>query len=191
MRRRIEACTGTGFELRRGQELSIVDLEGEQVADLYCIALGSPTEWLSSGRSFDYNGTLYLTKGHVLYSNASRPLLTIVADDVGRHDFHYAPCSREMFRIQYGEEEHPNCLDNLAAALRPHGVEADAIATPFNVFMNAEVTATGELVIRPPRSRAGDAVRFRAELDLAVAVSACSAPTCNNGHCGPMAVEIT
>ena len=73
MKRRVEARTGFGFELRRGQALRIVDLEGEQVADLYCVALGDPGERLSSGRSFDYNGTLYLTTGHVLYSNASRP----------------------------------------------------------------------------------------------------------------------
>ena len=50
----------------------------------------------------DYNSTIYLTTGHVLYSNRSSKMLTIIRDDVGRHDFLFAPCSPEMFQALYG-----------------------------------------------------------------------------------------
>jgi Domain of unknown function (DUF1989) len=62
----------------------------------------------------------HVQKGHgsVLYSRRSRPLMTIVEDDVGTHDFLYAPCSPKMFEIGYGvSTPHPNCLENLTASL--------------------------------------------------------------------------
>jgi uncharacterized protein YcgI (DUF1989 family) len=57
-------------------------------------------EWLSSGRTIDYASTIYLTTGHVLYSNRNRPMFTILADDVGQHDFLQTPCSPETFAIR-------------------------------------------------------------------------------------------
>ncbi|WP_144445862.1 hypothetical protein [Inquilinus limosus] len=47
------------------------------------------------------------------------------------------------------------------------------------------------LPAHPPRSRIGDAIVLRAEMDLAVAVSSCPASTCNGGAPPrPLAVEI-
>ena len=191
MLHRVEVRSARCFELGSGSLLRVIDPEGGQVADLWACVGGDCDEWLSSGRTLDYNGTLRLTKGHVLYSNRSRPMFTIAEDDVGRHDFLYAPCSQEMFRMQYGvEDDHPNCLDNLAHALERQGVTADRIATPFNVFMNVEVAADGRLDVRPPRSGPGDALTLRAEMDLVVGVAACSAVLCNGGHCSPIDVEV-
>ena len=42
---------------------------------------------LSNGRTFDYEETVALTAGNMLWSNRSSPLLSIVRDDVGTHDF--------------------------------------------------------------------------------------------------------
>src|SRR5216110_1561444 len=91
--------TGTAFELRVGQQLRVIDLEGEQVADFMAFNRVDKSEWLSSGRSIDYANRIYLTKGDLLYTNRSRPMLTIVEDDVGRHDFLLTPCSPETFQI--------------------------------------------------------------------------------------------
>jgi len=184
--------TGTRLLLKTGQCLRVIDPEGEQVADLVAFAYLDLTEWLSNGRTFDYNGTIYLTQGHVLYSSRSRPMLTILADDVGRHDFLFAPCSQEMFQLQYGiTDPHPNCLDNLAQALQADGVQSHMIPTPFNIFMNVEIAPNGALHIHPPRSRAGDSITLRAEMDLLVAVAACSAATCNSGRCKPVDLEVS
>jgi hypothetical protein len=56
--------------------------------------------------------------------------------------------------------------------------------------MNIEILSDGKIEIRPPLSKAGDYIEFRAEMDLAVAVSACSALVCNNYSCGPIGIEI-
>src|SRR5215213_11356419 len=104
----LEPQTGTGFLLKRGQLLKITDPQGEQVSDLTAFAQSDQSEWLSSGRSIDYANTIYLTTGHLLYSNRSSPMFTIMADDVGRHDFLLTPCSRETFEIIYqNTEPHP------------------------------------------------------------------------------------
>lgn len=188
---RLEPQTGTAFELRAGQSLRVIDLEGEQVADLTAFARSDSSEWLSSGRSIDYANTIYLTRGHILYSNRSRPMFTIMEDEVGRHDFLLTPCSRETFEIIYkSTQPHPNCFENLWRNLAEFGIAPDAIPTTFNIFMNVEIGSNGSLNILPPRSKAGESVTLRAEQDLIVGLTACSAELSNNGSFKPIGYEI-
>jgi len=180
--------SGTAFVLERGAILTIVDPEGEQVADLVVFAADDPREALSNGRTFDYESTITLTAGNRLWSNRSRPLLTIVRDDVGTHDFLLAPCSRDTWRICYGGDHDPvpGCHGNLATALAPYGVQADAIPTAFNVFMHVAVDGSGRVDVRPPRSRPGDAFAVRADERLIVGLTACSAAQSCNGRFTPI-----
>lgn len=189
---RIEPQTGHGLELKRGRILRVIDPEGEQVSDVMAFAAGDRAEKLSSGRSIDYNNTIYLTSGHVLYSSRSRPMFTILEDTVGRHDFLLTPCSPETFELLYEGHEgyHPSCLENLVVNLKPFGITGDDIPTTFNVFMNVAVSPSGELDIRPPLSRAGDYVDLRAEMDLVVGVTACSAEKSNNHSFKPIEIEV-
>ena len=190
-RQRIDPQCGVAFALEGAQTLRVIDPHGEQVSDLIAFARADSREWLSSGRTIDYANTIYLTTGHVLYSNRSRPMLTIVADSVGRHDFLFTPCSAETFSIIYGtRDHHPSCFENLARGLAQFGIHADAIPTTFNIFMNVEVAPTGELTIRPPRSKAGDYIELRADMDLVVGLTACSAELSNNYAFKPIEFEI-
>lgn len=183
--------TGIGFILKAGQLLKIIDPQGEQVSDLTAFSLADKHEWLSSGRTIDYANTIYITKGHVLYSNRSRPMFTIVEDTVGRHDFLLTPCSPETFQIIYkNNEPHPSCFENLATNLAPFGIAPDMIPTTLNIFMNVIVKPSGELQIDPPPSRAGDYLLLRAEIDLICGVTACSAEMSNNYSFKPIDVEI-
>ncbi len=184
--------SGVAFELQRGQGLRVIDPEGEQVADLLAFNRQDIGEVLSSGRSLDYAGSMFLGTGDALYSNRSRVMLDIAEDMVGRHDFLLAPCSAEMFRLLYGESEpHRGCFGNLAAALAPWGISPDMIPTAFNVFMNVRVDgATGKLRVDPPLSRAGDCTVFRAQMDLVIGLTACSAGQSNNFRYKPIHYEV-
>lgn len=187
----LEPQTGVGFEVRRGQIVRVIDPTGEQVSDLVAFAKDDPSEWLSSGRSIDYANTIYLTTGHVLYSNNSRSMLTIVDDRVGKHDFLLTPCSPETFKIIYNHQgHHPSCFENLWTNLQPFGIAPNTIPTTFNIFMNVNILPNGELRIDPPASQAGDFIDFRAEMDLIVGVTACSAEMSNNYRFKPIDVEI-
>ena len=100
MQQLIPAAGGVGLRLKRGERLRITDPQGGQSGDLVAFSQDG-RQRLSNGRTFDYGGKIYLSRGDVLWSDRSEPMLTIVADDVGRHDFLYSPCSLEMYRIQY------------------------------------------------------------------------------------------
>jgi uncharacterized protein len=187
----IPAGGGAGLRLKRGERLRVIDPEGGQSGDLVAFSQDG-RERLSNGRTFDYGGKIYVSTGDVLWSDRSNPMMTIIADQVGRHDFLYSACSLEMYRIQYkATGYHPNCHDNLTSALRELGIEPGPLPTPFNFFMNVDVVEGGRLVFAPPRSRAGDSIVLRAEMDVAIALSACPASTCNGGAPPrPLAFEI-
>ena len=190
--KKIQATEFEAFTLKKGQVLTIFDIEGSQVADLCAFAKDDPTEWLSNGRTFDYESTLFLSIGNKLYSNKSKPMFLIIEDKVGKHDFLFAPCSQEMYEIQYGKSEpHPNCLDNLATAFRQLRLGTVQVPTPFNVFMNVTISPEGQLEVKAPLSKAGDYVKFRAEMDIAVAISACPSSVCNGGSQKPIGYQVS
>ena len=192
MLREIQPKSGAGFILRTDQELLVIDPLGEQVADLVAYNMNDLDEILSNGRSLDYASTIFLSTGHLLYSNRSNVMLEIIADDVGRHDFLLTPCSKDTFRIIYGETEPcGGCYENLVRSLAPFGVSESSIPCAFNCFMNVNVDGdTGELKVLPPLSNAGDSIRFRAKMDLYIGLTACSALQSNNGSFKPIHYKI-
>jgi hypothetical protein len=187
----VPAGGGTALRLKRGQRLRLIDPQGGQSGDLMAFSPDGRHR-MNNGRTFDYGGGIFLSTGDVIWSNLSEPMWTIVDDQVGRHDFLYASCSLEMYRKQYGVTGyHANCYDNLCQGLRQLGLDPEPLPTSFNFFMAVNVAPDGRLSFDPPRSRAGDSMELRAEMDLAVVVTACPASTCNGGAPPrPLACEI-
>ncbi len=189
---RIAPRSGAAFELKAGQTLTVIDPEGTQVADLLAFAAADVREVISNGRTFDYEETIALTIGHRLWSNRSNPMLVIVEDTVGRHDFLLTPCSEATFRHFYPEHPvHRGCFGNLAEALAPWGIGEDDIPTAFNVFMNVPVEGTsGKLEVLPPTSKPGDRIRLTALMDCVIGLTACSAYASNGGSFKPIDYRI-
>ena len=183
--------SGVAFRLRTGQILKVIDPNGMQVSDLLAYNSDDVREAVSNGRTFDFEETIALTTGNRLWSNRSRPMLTICEDTVGRHDFLLTPCSEATFRHFYPDQPvHRGCFGNLAEALAPHGIEPDMIPCAFNLFMNVPVAPDGSLQVDRPLSRPGDFVRMRAEMDLIVGLTACSAYASNGGSFKPIGYEV-
>jgi uncharacterized protein YcgI (DUF1989 family) len=57
--------------------------------------------------------------------------------------------------------------------------------------MNVEVGDAGRLSILPPRSRAGQSISLRAEMNLIVGLTACSAEMSNNYKFKSIAYEVS
>ena len=191
LRHRIPPQSGWATTLAAGELLRVVDPEGGQVADLFAVPADAREDGLSPGRTIDYGGSIRVTTGTTLWSMASRRLLTVVADDVGVHDLLLAPCSQAMFEILHGHRgAHPSCHANLVSALAEHGVRVETVTGSLNVFMNVEVARDGRVRVLPPPSRAGDALTMRAETDLVVGLTACSAEETNGGTFRPIDVEV-
>ena len=60
------------------------------------------------------------------------------------------------------------------------------IPAAFNVFMNVTIAADGKLAVLPPQTKPGDLIRLRAEIDLVVGLTACSAYASNGGTFKPV-----
>jgi uncharacterized protein YcgI (DUF1989 family) len=85
----------------------------------------------------------------------------------------------------------PSCFENLAANLSGFDIGPDSIPTTLNIFMNVEIEPNGGLKILPPRSKAGDAITLRAEMDMIVGLTACSAEMSNNYRFKQIGFEIS
>lgn len=176
MSQRIPPRSGVAFTLREGEALRVTDPYGGQVSDLLAFMAGDVGEALSNGRTFDYEETIRLGVGNRLWSNRSNPMLEIVADTAGMHDFLLTPCSEATFHHFYKDKPvHRGCFGNLAEALAPFGVAADAIPVAFNIFMNVPLGTDGRLRVLPPTTEPGAYIELRALADLVVGLTACSA----------------
>lgn len=187
----IEKQTGRAFKLQKGQKLKVIDPQGEQVSDMVLFNAEDTREKISSGKTLDFEESILISKGNYLWSNRSRKMMKILEDTNGRNDFLLAPCSPETFRIMYNNPDyHPSCFENLYTNLKPFGIEPDDVPTAFNIFMNVQFDENGKLSVDPPLSTAGDYVLFEAQMDLIVALTACSAEDSNNGSFKPIHFEV-
>ena len=187
MKYMISACSGRRIDVRAGQNIIVIDVEGGQVVDFFAEVAGNPNEFLSTGVTIDCNESLRLRVGDTIYTNLYRPMLKVIADDVGEHDLLHPCCRPEMYDFFYHNGDgHPNCLDNINGALG----ENRPIITPVNLFMHTRINTDGSISVEAPLSKAGDKIVLEALMDLTLGVAACSVSEskCNSGKCS--AVEI-
>lgn len=187
----INKQTGVAFNLKKGQKLKVIDPNGEQVSDMVIFNSNDIKEKISSGKTFDFEESILLTKGNFLWSNRGKKMMEVMEDTNGRNDFLLAPCSPETFEIMYNYSgHHPSCFENLYANLASYGITPDDIPTAFNIFMNVQFDKTGKLSVEAPTSKPNDYVVFLALMDVVVGLTACSAEDSNNGSFKPIQYEI-
>jgi uncharacterized protein YcgI (DUF1989 family) len=127
----------------------------------------------------------------VLVSNLREPMLTFIEDtSSGVHDTLIPACDPQRYKALQIEdwEQHGSCAENLVLALKelndraglkgPKGVGAsvtvNSVPAPLNLFMNIPWKGDkGDLSFEPPKCKEGDYVRFKAERDIVVIMSAC------------------
>lgn len=123
-------------------------------------------------------------------TNLREPILTLVEDSSpGVHDTLTAACDPNLFKHLGATdwEKHGSCAENLVLALKElneraglkgaKGVGADVsvntVPAALNLFMNVARKTDGGLQFGKPKSQPGDYVRFYAERDVVVVMSAC------------------
>ncbi|SDW10114.1 hypothetical protein SAMN05444487_101294 [Marininema mesophilum] len=165
---------GRAIEVKKGESLCIIDVEGKQVGDFLCFNQREPTEYVSPVHMRSSLSSVRLCEGDGLYSNQRRPLMRLVKDTVSRHDFFFPACDDYRYRVDFGVENHPNCHDNLTQAIAGFGIRPMLLPDPINWFMNNELDDEWDYEIKEPLSRPGDYVKLKALMDVVVAVSTCS-----------------
>lgn len=179
--------------LSRGQMLRIVDLEGRQAVDFLCYNAADPEERYNAADTMKYAKTIFLTRGHGIYSNLGRRLFTIVEDTCGRHDTIGGCCSAESNEFRYGAKNTPSCRANFLRALAGFGLGAKDIVANLNFFMNVPVAPDGTMGIVEGLSKPGDYVDLRAEMDVLTAISNCPQVhnPCNGFNPTPIRLIVT
>ncbi len=170
----IPASHGKAVLVRKGETIEIVNTHGNQVLDTWAFNADDITENMSMEHTRSVNSRIYATAGDVLSSNRRRPMLRFVSDtSPGHHDTLLCCCNQAVYTELGVTGYHRNCQDNLYEALQAFDARPPAAPGPLNLFMNVTVGQEGEVIRRPPASKAGDTVAFTAEMDVIMVFSSC------------------
>jgi uncharacterized protein len=90
----IEPAGHLAAEMRKGQVLRIIDVEGQQVADLVTFNIWNVSEKLSIVNTVNLNKQVFPRVGYVLYSDEANAMMTVIGDTCGVHDVLAGSCSR-------------------------------------------------------------------------------------------------
>ena len=159
--------------VRAGQYVSVIDLEGGQVGDVFAFASEGPLEFHSASHTRTHVSRLFPRPGEHFVTNLRRPILALVSDtSPGHHDMLIAACDPERYAA-LGAPGHASCAASLRSAMHDQGLPLGAVPQPINVFMNIPVDGRAGLSWLTAASSAGDAITFEALIDCYIAVSAC------------------
>lgn len=169
--------------VRNGETLRLVDLEGNQAADTLFFNADDPHERYSATDTIREQGNVYVGLGTTILSDLCRPMLTVTADTVGRHDTLGGACATESNTVRYALEKKTMhaCRDSflLAIAENEHlGLSKRDIAHNINFFMNVPITPDGGLTFADGVSGPGKYVEMKALMNVIVLISNC--PQLNN-----------
>ncbi|WP_423414546.1 urea carboxylase-associated family protein [Hyphomicrobium sp. B1] len=169
--------------VREGETFRILDLDGNQAADTLFFNADNPGERYSASDTIREQGNIYLTAGTVLLSDLCRPMLTITADTVGRHDTLGGACATESNTVRYALEKKSMhaCRDSYMLAIaenEQYGLSKRDISHNINFFMNVPVTPDGGLTFEDGLSAPGKYVEMTAHMNVIVLISNC--PQLNN-----------
>lgn len=162
-----------GLIVKSGQVIRVIDLEGQQVVDFVCFNYHDKEEKLWIGSTIIGNKNVFIKKGHSLYSQYLNKMFTIIEDTCGVHDLLIGACSPEVYEKTYNVEGHNSSIDNFLKALAPYGLERKDIPMNMNIFMNCPIQEDGTYGIDFSKSRRGDYIDLKAEMDCIVAISNC------------------
>ena len=169
--------------MKEGETLRIVDLKGNQAADVLFFNAEDPSERYSMSDTLREQAAIYLTAGTMLKTNLNRDLLEIVADTCGRHDTLGGACATESNTVRYDLEKRGMhaCRDSWMLAIgerEEFGLSKEDIGHNINFFMNVPVTPDGGLQFADGISAPGKYVELKAKMDTLILISNC--PQLNN-----------
>jgi urea carboxylase-associated protein 2 len=185
--------------LKRGTTLRITDIEGgaNVAALMYNFELFA--ERLNVPDSLKCQHTARLTKGHCLYTDMGRILVSITADTCGWHDPLAGWSTAKVVAEKYGElnyqtarnDWHRNAHDNFVTELGKYGMDERDLAMNVNFFSKVTVDPEGRLNFHPGNSRPGAFVDLRAEMNALVILNTCIHPLDPSPTYAPKPVHLT
>ena len=137
----IAARAGWSREIKRGQVLRLVDLEGKQAVDFLCYNAQDYEDRYAAADTMKINGNIFIRKGSVIYSVNCNPMFTVIDDTCGSHDTIGGCCSSALNRKRYGRPQDANCRQNFLDQLVRWGMGPRDMVANLNFFMYVPVAA--------------------------------------------------
>ena len=175
---RIRAATARAYEVKAGEFIQVIDVEGRECSDFQCFdaarledgveaVLDATTTRSLMGASYPMPG-LYAK----YFTHDFQPMVEIIHDTVGRHDTFNTACNARYYE-DIGYPGHINCSDNFNSVLDPYGIAPRRGWEAINFFYNTNLDDSNQLFFEEPWSRPGDYVLLEALTDLICVSSAC------------------
>ena len=175
---RVDAATALAYEVRAGEYIQVIDIEGKQCSDFLAFHRRKLEAGLERGldatTTRSLMGQAYPQPGlqGKFYDVDMDPLVEVVRDTVGRHDTFALACTAKYYE-DLGYPGHVNCTENFNGQVTPYGIAPRKGWEALNFFYNTGFDANMVFVMDEPWSRPGDYVLLRAMTDLVCASSAC------------------
>lgn len=174
----IQPGEARGYEVRTGQFIQILDVQGRECSDFQALSLRALDRGLE--RDIDPTttrslmGSLYPEPGifSKYWSVDQEPLVEIVQDTCGRHDTFGLACTARYYD-DMGYPGHVNCSDNINRDLARWNVRPRGGWPAINFFFNTMLNDANAIGMDDPWSRPGDFVLLRALTDLVCVSTAC------------------
>lgn len=185
--------------LKRGTTLRITDTAGDANVSVLLYNFELPSERLNLPDTLKCQHTARLTKGHCLYSDMGRILVSITADTCGWHDPLAGWSTAKIVEQKYGvktyqearNDWHRNAHDNFVTELGKYGLDERDLAMNVNFFSKVAVTASGQLNYVPGNSHPGAYVDLRSEMNTLVILNTCVHPLDTSTTYAPQPVQLT
>ncbi|WP_245890808.1 DUF1989 domain-containing protein [Albidovulum aquaemixtae] len=176
---RVTRGTARAYELKKGQFVQIIDVEGQQCSDFMAMrsdALDAGKErYIDSTVSRTMTRSAYPLPGlhDKFYDQDIRPLLAVRQDTVGRHDTFALACTARGYE-ERGFPGHLNCSDNISSVFAPYGIQPRRAWPAINFFFNSWIDWHDHNISADEAwSRPGDYVAMQALIDLVCVSTAC------------------
>jgi len=174
----IQPGQAKAYEVRAGQFIQIMDVQGRECTDFQCFSLAE----LDRGIERDINmtttrsltGCIYPMPGIMskYWSVDQEPLFEIIQDTCGRHDAYGLSCYPRYYD-DAGYPGHVNCSDNINDELAAWDIKPRVGWPSINYFFNTIIDERHVMSIDDPWSRPGDFVMLKALTDLVCVSTAC------------------
>ncbi|MEM7320255.1 MAG: DUF1989 domain-containing protein, partial [Pseudomonadota bacterium] len=176
---RVNRATASAYELKKGQFVQIIDVEGQQCSDFMAMradALADGVErYIDSTVSRTMARSAYPMPGlhDKFFDQDIKPLLAVRQDTVGRHDTFALACTARGYE-ERGFPGHINCSDNISDAFDPYGIQPRRAWPAINFFFNSWIDWQNHHISTDEAwSRPGDYVAMQALTDLVCVSTAC------------------
>ncbi|WP_299535418.1 urea amidolyase associated protein UAAP1 [Ulvibacterium sp.] len=184
--------------LKRGTSIRITDLDGGANVSALFYNRENFHERYNMADTLKAQYTSYLTKGHALYSDMGRILVSIIEDTYGWHDTITACSTPETNLKKYGDKKyqeyrnayHRDAHTSLLTEISKYGMRLNDMHSMVNFFTRINIDNEGFLSY-DQKNTAGSYIDLQAEMDTLVVLNSCPHPLNPMPEYDPKTIKIS